>query len=78
MEILIGFSPHRVEVLPLAEKHMLGSDLIILEEPADPHFQKFLEGSLSLEDYLLKKEFWFPGFARESLKLLKRLYSSGS
>jgi len=77
VETIIGFSPHRVEVLPFAEKHMQGSDLILLEEPADPYFPKFLEGSLSADEYLSKKDFWFPGFAKESLKLLKCLYSSG-
>ncbi len=77
MEVLIGFSPHRIEVLPLAEKCMQGADFILLEEPADSYFPKLLEENLSIDEYLSKKDFWFPGFAKESLKLLKRLYSSG-
>jgi len=75
--ITIGFSPHRVETLPFAEKLMNQHDIIILEEPPNTLFYKVLEEKISLEEYVKNTEFWFPGFTKESLKILRKFYKSG-
>ncbi len=76
-QITVAFSPHRIETLPFAQKLMNEHDIIILEEPPNPLFQKFLENQLSLEEYIKNTDFWFPSFIKESLKLLLDLYKKG-
>ncbi|MGC8720184.1 MAG: hypothetical protein ACP5TY_09285 [Thermodesulforhabdaceae bacterium] len=75
--ITIGFSSHRPEVLPEAERIMTNHDVIVLEEPPDPLFEKMLRGDISIEDYVEASEYEFPEFARASCELYRRIYSQG-
>lgn len=75
--ITIGFSPHRIETLSLAEKLMKKHDFIILEEPYNELFFSFLENKISLEEYLETVDSWFPNFVKYSSLILKNLYTQG-
>lgn len=75
--ITVGFSPHRIETLPFAEKLMQEHDIIILEEPHNENFHAFLEDKISLEDYLKTNDFWFPNFVKSTSLILKNLYKQG-
>jgi hypothetical protein len=75
--ITIGFSPHRIETLPFAEKLMKEHDVIVLEEPYNEMFFSFLENKISLEEYIENNDFWFPEFVKKASILLKNLYKEG-
>ncbi|MDF2953137.1 MAG: hypothetical protein OD816_000382 [Thermodesulfobacterium sp.] len=75
--ITLGFSPHRIETLPLAEKLMKEHDIIILEEPYNELFFSFLENKISLETYVENNDFWFPNFVKRASLILKNLYNQG-
>jgi len=75
--ITLAFSPHRIEVLPLAKELMEKHDIIILEEPKNLLFYEYLEGKVSIEEVLNTSDYWFPEFTRESLKCMKELYLKG-
>lgn len=75
--ITIGFSTHRPEVLAKAEKLMAEHEVIALEEPYHPLFQKMLDGSISIDDYLMEIEYEFPEFARASCEIYRRLHTYG-
>jgi len=75
--ITLAFSPHRIEVLPLAKELMEKHDIIILEEPKNLLFYEYLEGKVSIEEVLNASDYWFPKFMRESLKCMKELYLKG-
>jgi len=75
--ITLAFSPHRIEVLPLAKELMEKHDVIILEEPKNSLFYEYLEGKVSIEEVLNASDYWFPEFMRESLKCMKELYLKG-
>jgi len=75
--ITIGFSPHRIETLPFAEKLMKEHDYIVLEEPYNEMFFSFLKDKISLDEYLENNDFWFPNFIKKASLILKRLYQEG-
>ncbi|MBW1981879.1 MAG: hypothetical protein JRJ12_11725 [Deltaproteobacteria bacterium] len=75
--ITIGFSSHRVEVLPFAEKEMSLHELIILEEPESEGFEAMLAGRLSLDDYLLQLDSAFPEFESRLCHILRKLHRRG-
>lgn len=77
MEVLVSFSTHRVEVLPFARGYMEQADWIILEEPYNPDFNRFLSEEVDEEIYLKTEDFWFPQFVMETLKMLKGFYKEG-
>ncbi|AIH03479.1 hypothetical protein [Thermodesulfobacterium commune] len=77
IEIIVGFSTHRIEVLPFAKDFMESAEVIILEEPPNEKFCSVLEGKISEEDYVLNEEFWFPEFEKQTLKLLKNFHQQG-
>ena len=78
LEVLIGFSPHRIEVLPWAKRFMEKADVIILEEPANLSFKRLLEEKLTIDEYLDGSDFWFPGFVKETVKVLKNFLQEGT
>jgi hypothetical protein len=72
--ITIGFSSHRLEVLPVIQEEMARHQAIGLEEPPEKDFDDFLRGNLSADDYLADKEVEFPEFSLRQLDLVKSLH----
>lgn len=72
--ITIGFSSHRLEVLPVIQEEMARHQAIALEEPPEADFADFLKGNLPAVDYLADKEVEFPDFSLGQLDLVKGLY----
>jgi hypothetical protein len=72
--ITIGFSSHRLEVLPVIQEEMASHQAIALEEPPEEDFTDFLRGDLSADDYLADKDVEFPEFSLRQLDLVKGLY----
>jgi hypothetical protein len=75
--ITIGFSSHRMEVIPFAKRLMENHDVIILEEAANPKFIAMLEKEISIDEYLSEIDSGFPGFSRRIYKLLRWFYEKG-
>jgi len=75
--ITIGFSSHRLEVLPAVWEEMSRHEAIVLEEPPEEDFQDFLEGNISAADYLANKDVWFPEFSVRQLEMIKGLHAQG-
>jgi hypothetical protein len=75
--ITIGFSSHRLEVLPVVREEMSRYKAIVLEEPPEEDFQDFLEGKISTADYLEDKDVEFPEFSIRQLEMIKGLHDEG-
>ncbi len=75
--ITLGFSSHRLEVLPVLREEMSRHQAIVLEEPPEKDFRHLLEGNLSPADYLADKDVEFPEFSLRQLDLVKELYQQG-
>lgn len=76
-QITIVFSFHSIETLPILEKIMRQSDLIILEEAPNLSFEKMLKGEISIEDYLIEEMFDFPNFSFRFFQILQSLFKEG-
>ncbi len=77
LHLTLAFSSHRPEILPLAAEQMGPCDLVIMEEPATPEFDRMLAGKLSTEDYLQSIDFEYPDFVRATARLLRTLAVRG-
>jgi hypothetical protein len=75
--ITIGFSSHHVEALPFARKQMERHQTIILEDPPSRGFTQMLEGTITLDDYLLELDSGFPEFDRRMHQLLIEFHRRG-
>lgn len=82
--IIVCFTPHWVELLPLLKSVLEDADLIILEEPRNEFFPRMLRGDLSIEGYLhmLMNETYsyypeFPKYTTMQCRLLRELHSQG-
>ena len=75
--LTIGFSSHRPETLPLAERVMARHDHIVIEEPPTPEFSRMLAGTLPVDDYVLTADYEFPAFATAACRMLQRLQNDG-
>lgn len=75
--ITIGFSTHRPETLLFAAAQMQKHEIILLEEPEIPGFEKMLKSKLSIENYLFDTDFEYPEFSRRSCELFQTLYQNG-
>ncbi len=75
--ITVGFSTHRLEVLPEAASLMERHDVIALEEPPHPRFHDMLRGEATVQEYLEESDYEFPRFAEASCQLYRRLHASG-
>ena len=62
--ITIGFSIHRSEAIELTADLMHRHDVIFLEEPPANGLPEMLQGTLSIDDYLLPAEVEYPEFSR--------------
>ncbi len=52
-------------------------DVILLEEPPHPDFEKMLAGEMPVEDYVMESEAGFPEYARELYQALRKFYARG-
>lgn len=77
MTLTIGFSSHRPETLPLAERVMAKHDHIVIEEPPTPEFSRMLADTLPVDDYVLTADYEFPAFAAAACRMLQRLKNDG-
>jgi hypothetical protein len=77
MTFTIGFSSHRPETLPMAERIMAEHDHVVIEEPPTQEFSRMLAGTLPVEDYLLTADYEFQDFAAASCRMLQRLNKVG-
>ena len=75
--ITIGFSIHRSEAIELTADLMHRHDVIFLEEPPANGLPEMLQGTLSIDDYLLPAEVEYPEFSRRMCRLLRELYQKG-
>lgn len=75
--ITIGFSCHRLEVLPSAREEMARHDAIVLEEAAESDFPDLLAGKITMRDYLEDKDLEFPDFTLRQLEMVKGLGRKG-
>ncbi len=75
--ISIGLSIHRPEVIGLSAESMQGHEAIFLEEPPQAELQCMLEGSLSVEEYLMVMDVEYPEFSRRMCQLMRKFYAEG-
>jgi hypothetical protein len=73
----IGFSSHRIEVIPFAKRLMNDHDVIIVEEAPNPRFKDMLNKKISIDEYLSEVDSGFPEFSRRMYQLLRGFYQSG-
>jgi hypothetical protein len=76
--ITIGFSSHHLEALPYIREHMERHQAIVLEEPPSPHLQAMLDGSITINDYIMEFDSGFPEFDRQMSVLLRELHRAGA
>lgn len=72
--ITIGFSSHRLEVLPAVREEMSRHEAVILEEPPEEDFRDFLKGAISAAQYLEDKDLEFPEFSLRQLEVVRDLH----
>ena len=75
--ITIGFSSHRLEVLPAVEAEMSRHEALVLEEASEDDFHPFLAGEISAMEYLADKDVEFPEFSLQQLDMVKRWHGRG-
>jgi hypothetical protein len=75
--ITIGFSSHRLEVLPAIREEMRRHDALVLEEAPEPIFGAVLAGKLDAAAYQEDLDPEFPQFSRAELELAQGLYRAG-
>jgi len=73
----IGFSSHRAEALPFAQSEMKQHQIIVLEEPPNPHLAAMLDGKLPIDDYLMEIDPGFPQFEYLMCKILREFHRKG-
>lgn len=76
-QVTIGFSIHRPEVIGIIADLMHRNDVIFLEEPPAHGLKQMLQGTLSIDEYLLPAEVEYPEFSRRMCRLLRELYQDG-
>jgi hypothetical protein len=75
--ITIGFSSHRLEVLPAVREEMGRHDALVLEEAPEPTFGAVLAGELEAAAYQEDLDPEFPHFSRAELELAQDLHRGG-
>lgn len=75
--VTIGFSSHRAEALPFIQNEMQRHQTIVLEEASNPNFSAMLDGSFSIDDYLMESDSGFPEFERLMCGTLRGLHKKG-
>lgn len=74
--ITLGFSSHRMEVLPYEQEEMWRHDAIVLEEAPEPGFIDVLSKRADLGAYLENQDMEFPEFSRMQFGRLKELHQA--
>ncbi|MEN2974676.1 MAG: hypothetical protein ABDH32_03745 [Candidatus Caldarchaeales archaeon] len=77
MDVKVVFLAHRVEFLKLLEEEIKGYHTLVLEEPDDENLKNFLNGYISLEEYVKLSNTGFPLYAVHQALLMKKLHSKG-
>jgi hypothetical protein len=75
--INVGFSIHRPEIIPVTEEIMDRHEVIFLEEPPSPGFEKMLDKTLDVDEYLMPLDMEYPEFSRAMCHLERRLHAKG-
>lgn len=75
--ITIGFSSHRIEVIPFARRMMESHNVIITEEAPNSTFKDMLNKKVSIDEYLNEVDSGFPEFSRRMYKVLRRFHQKG-
>jgi hypothetical protein len=75
--ITIGFSSHRLEVLPAIREEMRRHDALVLEEAPEPTFGAVLAGKLDPAAYQEDLDPEFPQFSRAELELAQDVHRAG-
>jgi hypothetical protein len=75
--ITIGFSSHRLEVLPEVREEMGRHDALVLEEAPEPTFGAVLAGELDAAAYQENLDPEFPHFSQAELELAQDLHQAG-
>lgn len=75
--MLVLFMSHRVEMLKHFEEIAKEFDVIIIEEPKNPLFEKMLKGDISIEEYVKSLNTTFPLYSTYQCKVLRGLYRRG-
>lgn len=75
--ITLGFSSHRLEVLPVVQEEMSRHEALVMEDAPEKDFESFLTGKISAAEYLVDKDVEFPEFARRQLALVKGWHDQG-
>ena len=77
-QITIGFSIHRPEIVAMTAELMNGHEAIFLEEPPHRKFQAMLEGTLSVDDYIVTVDLEYPAFSRRMCQVMRKFYAEGT
>jgi hypothetical protein len=76
-QVTIGLSVHRPEMMPLISDLMQRHDALFLEEPPAGNFRQMLQGSVSVDDYLMSLDVEYPEFSQRMCCLLRELHAKG-
>lgn len=74
--ITLGFSSHRMEVLPYEQEEMWRHDAIVLEEAPEPGFIDVLSKRVDLGTYLENQDMEFPEFSHRQFERLQELHQA--
>jgi hypothetical protein len=77
LQITLGFSVHRPEMVPLTFALMQRHDALFLEEPPSADFNDMLQGAVSIDDYLMPLDVEYPEFSRRMCRRLRKLHTEG-
>ncbi len=75
--MLVLFTSHRVEMLRHFEEIAKNYDVIVIEEPKNPLFERMLKGEINVEKYVESLNTTFPVYARYQCGVVRRLYEMG-
>jgi len=76
-QVTLGLSVHRPEMIPLISDLMQRYDALFLEEPPAAGFRQMLQGSVSVDDYLMPLDIEYPEYSRQMCYLLRELHVEG-
>ncbi len=75
--IIVGFAPHRSDILEAFEQAVEQTEAVILEEHPNDGFRAMLEGERSIEDYLPETGTAYPMFTRNACRMFRRFHRAG-
>ena len=75
--VTLGLSLHRPEMVSITADWLGRHDAICLEEAPDGNFKQMLNGTLSVDDYVLTLDDEYPEFSRRMYRLMRKLNAEG-